>query len=413
MGRFEGLHQFLYLLLVISVWKMLEGNLLGHPVADPPTTAGRRNGLAKIAWHAGPFLILVVLSLLTSATTILAVAVLPLYLLIRLAWCWTRTKNLDCEFKRSLRYFLAGCLIALGSGGLTAMLNPGLWELGRGLLQLPMDPGYYTGSFATRFGLIFLGGLLAGTILALKMRRGGWLTAAAAWAPILMHTFLVPFYRDRFIYDSFPFVLLLAGLPAGLALDRLSASFSHFFGTRQKPCWKDALAISLLGLAAVCVGQNVLWGSGSTAALVNHAPAGEANAAANWKEIASVVRKQGSPGLVITTDPFRALYYLGRVDYLYPFLENNSEGPRHRSGAIPLPDASAFHEVTGTTAGEVWIVGTRSRFEQVAGTLEALHLWRDLLQQSQDVWRGLEEIAIHLPGGKQAVMGKTEGPSAG
>ncbi|MBK7496994.1 MAG: glycosyltransferase family 39 protein [Candidatus Omnitrophica bacterium] len=101
-GQYESLLAFLFVLIVVSVWKMLECNCLGHPMAEPPRVAGRRPLTIRRFFKLIPFLLLALLAHFTSYLTHFALFFLPGYLLIRLSWSWFRGRFIDSEFKRSL-----------------------------------------------------------------------------------------------------------------------------------------------------------------------------------------------------------------------------------------------------------------------------------------------------------------------
>ncbi|MCG3197225.1 MAG: hypothetical protein GHCLOJNM_01710 [bacterium] len=409
-GRFYGLQQFLFVLMVVSAWKILECNCLGHPMAEPPKVSGRKPGLALRLLRLAPLAGWIALSLLASATTVLAVSFLPAYLLMRLAWCWRRGKSQDCEFGRSLRYFLSGAAASVATLTLLWVLNPDAVYAGFGLLKLPYSPGYYALFLRENFGLAFLALALAGTVMAWRKGRPGWMVLCAAWAPILVHSLLVPHYRDRFIYHAFAFVLILAALPLGWALEALKDFFNVRLSLRARPTWRDALAVAVLAVAAQSVIQNVLLAECGTAAVVRGSRKTLAREVADWRGLAAIFNadpgvqtKEGarteasgsrSRSTLVSADAIPTAYYLRLPDFMYPDVDPKGMEFHPHTATPILKDATAMNRILDST-GEVWVVGTRRKFEAASRSASGARLWNRLMEESSEIWQGQHEVLFH------------------
>ncbi len=406
-GRFYSLQQFLYILMVVSAWKILECNCLGHPVAEPPKVAGRKPGLVLRLLRVAPLAGWIALSLLASATTVLAVSFLPAYLLLRLGWSWRRGRREDCEFLRSLRYFLSGTAATLATLALLWVLDPRAVSAGLGLMKLPINAGYYLSFLRENFGLGFLALALAGTLLAFRRGRPGWMVLCAAHAPILVHSILVPHYRDRFIYHAFAFLLLLAAIPIGWALEGLRDFFNQRLTLRRGPTWRDALAAGVLAIATQSVVQNVLLAECGTAAVVRGSRKTLAREVADWRGMAGVFHsskpssaagpavESSRASVLISTDAIPTAYYLRVPDFMYPGVDPaNLEIHPHTATPI-LRDATAAEQILDSTE-DVWVVGTLRKFEAASRSASGARLWKRLQEESAEMWRGEHEGLFHL-----------------
>jgi 4-amino-4-deoxy-L-arabinose transferase-like glycosyltransferase len=394
-GRFHSLQQFLYVLMVIAAWKLLECNCLGHPLAEPPKISGRKAPLFTRSIRFVPLFSWVGLSLLATPSSALAILFLPVYLLVRLSWAKVRGGIEDSEFERSLRYVLSGlCAFLAASAGLL-WLMPAMLKRGMELLSHPATPLYYGEFLYSRFGWIFVAGLVAGSAMALWRGRGGWLILSAAWTPILTQTLLVHFYRDRLLYFAFPFILLLVALPLGWAVERMAGFLNQSISLRRAPHWKEVLAAAILVLAGMSVIRNVFLEKRSTTAVVRGSPFLFDRDVADWRRMAAKIPKNaGGDTPIITSDAVLGAYYLPRIDFIYPFVEPTGESRHPLTGAPVLPDAPAMDRLLNVL-GEAWIVGTRRKFDAASQTSESAELWNRIMGTQADLWQGELEVLVH------------------
>lgn len=386
-GRFYSLQQFLFVLLVVCVWKMLECNALGHPVAEPPRVAGRRNPFLTRMLRLVPFAVLVLLSVLTSATAVLSIAFLPMYLLVRLVWTWSRGRLEDAEFHRSVRYIAACIAACVIPAILLYWIDPRAVIAGLNFIRIPQDPLYYLRFFRENFGLVFVAAVAVGSGMAWAKRRGGWLVFCAFWAPVLVHSLMFSHHRDRFIFYAFPFCVMLAALPVAWAVQRLADYFNHVVSLRSMPGWREVLAVLAIALVGINVTKNTLFAERGTAAIVGGSEFTFARETADWRALASVLKEENFTGTIISTDAIPAYYYFGRLDYIFPNVEIPGETVHPHTGTTILPDAEALAKVLQESPTAV-IVGTARKFEQAASrSREANLLWAQLLEGADEVWK--------------------------
>ena len=394
-GRFYGLQQFLFFLLVVAVWKLLEEKA---PEKNPSRsgdwkplrdTFSRAEFLALL-----PVFLLSVLSLLTSMTTVHALTFFPTYLLLRLLWCRWANAGSPTEFRRTLVYL--GLCVLVVAGALAVLLSYAS-GLVRVILDntrgIPIDPLFYIGYMRTTFGLPFVLCLLVGATMALFRGRAGLLVVAAVFGPILAHTFAVPHYRARFIYYVFPFLLYLVSLPIAWSAGRVA----RFFRDRDLTCpfgnISLAVSIAVLVLMARSCFQNVFLAERNTTSIVTGSPYTLAREVADFRGAAKSVLPLGPDVRVVTTDAVLAHYYLGRVDVLYPFILPSHESVHYNMKIPGLPSMDGLFEYLAA-APETVIIGTRRKFESTTETAEGEALWKRLLSEGEIVWDGELEVCI-------------------
>jgi hypothetical protein len=394
-GRFYGLQQFLFFLLVVAVWRLLEKDCCrSTPGMDSDREPPQHWSWRKEIFALVPVVLLSALSLLTSMTTIHALTFFPLYLLSRLIWCRCAEDGSAFEFRRTMAYIgVCLLLVLLVIVGLLTYAS----DLVRGILTgtrgNPIIPLFYLSFLRANFGLSFVLCLFVGAAVAFIRGRPGLMVVAATLGPILAHTFAVPHYRDRFIYYVFPFLLYLVSLPIGWSVDRMA----RFFRDRDLACpfGNVSLAVSIVILALMirsCV-QNVFLAQRSTASIVSGSPYTLAREVADFRGAAKSVLPLGPDVRVVTTDAVLAHYYLGRADILYPFILPTHESFHYNMRIACLPSGDGLFEYLAR-AEETVIIGTRRKFESTTATPEGAALWMKLLSEGEVVWDGELEVCI-------------------
>jgi hypothetical protein len=396
-GRFYNLQQLFFLLMVVTFWKAMEKNRLGHTIHDPPRTAGRQRSPWEIAWDWLPFLFFTGLSFFSSLTTVLSLAFVPAYLLYRLFWSWNRGGRGDHEFQRTVWICSAGIGLVLLSGAFIAVFDPHVYRIGWEIQDRPKAPEFYLVYLRETFGLFFAVGTVAGAATLILYRgRPGWLVFAAAAAPLLMHSFFFPYYRPRFVYYTFPFLLMGLSVPLAWATQTLETYYRRCVIAFKEPTGHDVAACLLLAMAAWSILANVFLAPRSTSAMVAGSPYTMASEVADWKAMADWLGPYKDKAKLISTDPALCQYYFGRCDAIYPFLEEPAQENHRHTGSPILRDRQGFENFLSEDR-DTLILGTRRKFESsAAGSEEAGALWRELLTANEEIWMGSLEVAIRV-----------------
>lgn len=389
MATGDGLLVFLSLLFAISVWKVLEGNLLGHPVAEPPLVAGRKPLAPARFLKVIPLILLGFLCLWITPSSIFMVLLFPVYLLIRLSWSWLRGKTADCEFKRTLLYLVAGAVYVMVAFAFVFWRDPGFFTFGASAQLSNLWPKTLHQSGLPE--LVMGGFLLAGTGMGAMYGRQGWLVILAAWLP-LVGVVLLPLPENSVaLAPAIPFVLLLMGFPLAWAFKVICESINHWMVERKHLTGRFVISATILVAGFLFVAWNVLLSPRSTVAVMSGSVPGRNEVWADWRAIAACLPQVSNREVVVTTDPLQCLYYLGHVDFLYP--RPGSTGVDPITGIPMFPDGRALLDFIGS-GHEVWIVGARSSFEETLKTREGVLLWNSLTQVPARLWEGPREIVI-------------------
>ncbi len=382
---------FLAFLFTISVWKVLEGNFLGHPLVEPPLIAGRKPLVPKRFLKIIPLVVLGFLCLLISPSALLVLVLFPAYLLVRLAWSWVRGKTGDCEFKRSLFYFMAALLYTAVAVIFAVWWSPPFFFSGESdhsgvswirIVSRMGIPDMAVGAF-----------LLAGTGMAAFRGRPGWLVILGAWIPVCGG--LVPPFRDSLnpFYPAIPFLLLLLSMPFAWAFEVARESLNHWAVEKRHVSWNLAVSLPTLVGGILLVAWFVLWSPRGTTAILNGTASRSTTQAADWRAMADFLPSIGNNAAVVTSDPLLCLYYLGRADFLYPYPNPDALDREPRTGIPILPDGRALLDFVDS-GHEVWILGARASFEKTLKVPEGAALWSKLTQPPSRVWEGPGEMVI-------------------
>jgi len=386
-GRFYGLQQFLFFLLVIAAWKLLENNKI-----DRGSDEGV--GLKSKLFPLIAVLVLTTLSLLTSLTTVHALSFIPAYLLLKLVHCRVAISPTTHETRQTLQYLGACLILFAASFAALYAFAPGMIRMVLANTQgMVLQPLYYPLFFRENFGLAFVLFACVGTLMALFRSRSGLMVIAAMIAPILVHTFAIPYYRDRFIYYVFPFLLLLASLPLSWASSvafRAWRSRDQFF---QSDLFRKAIAGLVLLAFARSIVHNTYSAPRSSAAIVRGSPYTLAREVADFRGASQKVLPLGDNVRVVTTDAVLSSYYLGRCDRLYPFILPANQEAHYNMKTPGFRTTEEFFDYLAL-AEETVIIGTRRKFEVIAGTDEGADLWKRLRAEAANLWEGPLDVAI-------------------
>lgn len=395
-GQYESLLAFLFVLIVVSVWKMLECNCLGHPMAEPPRVAGRRPLTIRRFFKLIPFLLLALLAHFTSYLTHFALFFLPGYLLIRLSWSWFRGRFIDSEFKRSLQYLFAGLLVA-GVGILALVyLSPAVFLKNQEQQETTGGSLCYIHIIREQFGWAFMGFLILGTGMALKSGRPGWLVFSAAWFPFIAQGLLLEKCQPDSIYYTFPFMVILAAIPIGWGTEMVKERVNQWSAPGVHWNWRGITGLLLLGLSVEMVLSNVFISRAATSQVVTGASDSVACGSLDWRGMTDLVPRASGNVKVISTDAIPVYYYLGRVDFVFPLKEGG------RIQVIPGVSVQGIRSpaelVTALADGrETWIFGEKSRLAEMRRTPTGADLWSILTLPPSRVWEGPLEIVICYP----------------
>ncbi len=388
----DSLLLFLAFLFTISLWKILEGNCLGHPLAEPPLIAGRKPMILRRFLKALPMMTVGFLCLWISPTAVSVLLVLPVYLLYRLAWSWSRGGTGDCEFKRSWIYLGASLVYLMTAAALMLWLHQGFPENG-GIKYRPENliPGV-----VHQLGVseVILGGLLlAGTGMAALRGRPGWLVLLGAWIPVCVGMFL-PSPNDLNLFSvSIPSLFLLLGMPFARSFEVLGEGLNHWTVEKKTFSWRFVLPFPVLLVGIFFISWNVLWAPQSTKSILDGDAFRASGKNADWRAMTDSIPRIGNKAAVVTVDPLHCLYYLGRVDFLYPDPASPMQGRDTLTGIPILPDARALLNFINS-GHEVWILGARASFEETFKTQEGRVLWARITQPPSRVWEGPGEVVI-------------------
>lgn len=391
-GHFESLLAFLFVLLVVAAWKMLECNCLGHPLAEPPRVAGRKPISLRRILKLVPLLILALLAHFTSSYALFALFFLPGYLLIRLGWSWLRGKFVDSEFKRSLEYLLVGAMITSSSLLVLAYLDPGLLQQLRKILDSTIDPLCYLVYLQKQFGWVFAGFLVLGTGMALKNSRPGWLVFSAVWFPLVTQTLFSGSCLEGSIYYTFPFMVILVAMPIGWGAEMLKERVNHWFAPGIHWTWRGIAGLLALGLSVEMVLGNVFLSEMATARFVMGGTSSMACQVVDWRGMTDLIPRASNSNQIISTQAIPAFYYLGRLDYVFPMEEK--EKVQINGTEIPgLRNLAELVTVLGK-GRETWILGEKEKLKEIRRTPSGADLWSILTSPPSRVWEGPMEIVI-------------------
>jgi len=252
-----SLEQFLLFLFVVSAWKRIECNCLGHPLTEPPRASGRPSAVLKQALHFLPLVVLAILLVAVNSQLVPVLLLLPAYCIIRALWSWRRGGHEDHEFKRSLLYLFT----SLGLIGF-------LWYSGESLSasSRTMEGGGYPGIIEELGWPLFVA-IVAGTMMATTKGRAGWLCACGFWVPVVCAIF--PFTplspRDAAVL-VLPIAVLLAGIPLAWAVDEIKGR--KISARKRYATLAKFAAVVILIVAAVAVTTEVFVREDGTAAIV-------------------------------------------------------------------------------------------------------------------------------------------------
>lgn len=387
---------FIVFLFTISVWKMLEGNCLGHPLAEPPLVAGRKPLILRRFFKVIPVTVLGLLCLWISPAGFPALLLLPAYLLTRIAWSWLRGRTADCEFKRSLLYLAAGLVYVCVAATIAVWLNPAYFSDYKA-----KELGEFWRTAVSSAGIpevILMGLLLLGSVMAVFRGRPGRLVFLAAWIPVCGALFYPSQTGVNPLYPAIPFLLLLLSMPFAWAFEVARESLNHWAVERKHVSWRNTVSAPLLVGGILFVVWNVLWSPKGTAIILDGTDSTSTREDADWRVIADSIPRIGIKAAIVTVDPLPCLYYLGRADFLYPDPVSYSPLQNVLSGIPVLPDGRALLDFIDS-GHEVWIVGSRTSFEKTRQSREGAALWARLTQPPSWVWEGPREVVICWRGG--------------
>ncbi len=387
----DGLLLLLAFLFAISIWKVIEGNCLGHPMMAPPLVAGRKPLVLRRFLKVLPMMILGFLCLLISPAAVFVLLLLPAYLVARLFWSWLRGRTEDCEFKRSLLYLLAGLVYVSLAAAIVVWRDLDILKTSWGQKTEDMWPRIVSHAGISEF---ILGGfLLVGTGRAALRGRPGWLVILGAWLPVFGWLFL-PFLEDLYhVSPSVPFLFILLAMPFAWAFEVARESLNHWAVERKHLSWRLVVSLPLLIGGILFVTWNVLGSPNGTAAVLNGTISTSRGKTADWRLISSYAPGIGDRAAIVTTNPLLCLYYLGRADFVYPDPASSLSGKDRQTGIPVLPDGRALLDFI-ESGHEVWIVGSRASFDKTLKTREGAVLWASITQPPSRIWEGPGEVVI-------------------
>jgi len=394
-GRFYNLQQFLFFLIVTACWRMLENNSIDRPIIEPPIVGGKRASPIATVRRMFSLAALTLLSLATSVTTAVSLVFLPSYLLFRLVWSYRRGGLKDSEFVRTVRAVGASAVMLVAGVGFLYWYDPRVIGIAVESTRFPRVPAFYLEFFRNNFGLLFMAGLVSGSVMAVYSKgRQGWLVFSCVVGPLAVHSLLLPHYRPRFVYYVFPFVVLLSALPLGWSSERIETWFRRCLIVPKAPKNVQIVACLVVVLGTWSVVENVFVAERGTAEVVAGSPYTLAREVADWRGMAEWVSPYRERAKIVTTDAILCTYYLNRCDAVYPYLYGPEMKSHWHTGSPVFPDAESLLGKLNEW-DETLILGTRRKFESTArSNPEGERLWKTLRAGSAEIWEGSLEVAF-------------------
>ena len=390
----ENLQQLIYFLLILSIWKLLERNRLGAPIVDPPLARGPRTSTLVELARLSPTLILLALSVLTGFLSVVSFVFIPLYLAIRLGWSWRRGGAEDAAFERTKNSLFALLGVFGVAAGTLYLLHPQLIQAA--LVVSGSDPGFYLRFLHGSYGLVFI--LLFGTGLLSLLTRGlaGWLIFSSIAGPLVVYSFFFQSHQPRYIYNLFPSICLAIGYVLGWASLKVEGFLDAFSVRPKPPKLAEFSGFLLLIVGVVPLVHNVFTKEGSSADILAGRRSAITGEVADFRGLADWARPYAEEAVIVSMDPILSDYYLGRTDYVYPYLTGSQFETNTVSKAHNLPDAAALTQVLNAHP-QTLILGTRESLELTFKENEtAANMWNSLKEGSSESWDGEWEEGLLL-----------------
>lgn len=316
-ARFYMLHQTVYLLTIMAVWRFGEAE-------------GQR-----IRWWALAITATYVLGLLAGPQTIFFLGPIGAYAACR-CLCARKLRS-----RWSVLFIICGILgastiagyyVSLPKAEHDAMFKESLRkELPKEGTLVDHDQSdslyylrFYTNNLSSGF---FVVACLGFGLLLARGERKGLLVAIAFIVPLLLLNYGIPSNRRyRFLFFSYPFYVAASAYAI--------CFLARFVKDSQRGAWRMAvsglilvftarLAISQVKLVEDCIDV----ASGSSTTLAVHHP--------QWKQPCAYVKQRRGEAVVICTTFITAYHYVGRVDNWYPsriivweYIESGMDGMR-------------------------------------------------------------------------------------
>lgn len=185
------------------------------------------------------------------------------------------------------------------------------------------DHGYYAGKLLDAWPGLWAGFAVAALLAASRQLRPTLLSLSVFGTAFAVQS-LLPWKAQRYLFYAMPFFFAVIGLAiarvAGPLAELVGALLDRSAALRERPglsrALRDAVLAGVVGFAALSHPALIRSARGLLLDPTLRHP-GQGDISLSWSRAAAVLRPLAEEaGTVVATDDLKALYYLGRLDYV-------------------------------------------------------------------------------------------------